>query len=413
MRVPVSTPGGHLEGERAAGAHPAVAGALVARVGDELAEALAGHARAGGHHLAEEAALHLLDLAATGAHVAGAGRGARLHAGAAAGGAGHRGVDGEVLLRTEHGVAEVDVEPHQGVLAAGGARARAAPGGAGLAAEEGVHDVAEREALAEAGGARAVGVGAVVVGLLLVRVGQHVVGLGELLELLLGLRARVDVGVVAPGGLAVGALDVLRGGVAGDPEVGVVVVHRWQVLYSREDPRDVGRDGAHGGHRRGVVHPGRADDAEAGDEVGAGAVAGGDHRGGLQPGVRVLVPDAHGDAAALLGDGAEQLEQHDVLLEGLEHRAQAHGEVGADPGEVGGAGEHDALLALLDEGVLERGADAAHEVAHGRVEPLGHGRELAGRLGEGAPGGGAVELGAQASTGCSRRRRRAGRRRPR
>ena len=120
----------------------------------------------------------------------------------------------------------------------------------------------------------------------------------------------------------------------------------------------------------------------------------------MQPGVRVLVPDAHGDAAALLGDGAEQLEQHDVLLEGLEHRAQAHREVGSDPGEVGGAGEHDALLALLDEGVLEGGADAAHEVAQGGVEPLGHRRQLAGRLGEGATGGGAVELGAQGGQGA-------------
>ena len=41
----------------------------------------------------------------------------------------------------------------------------------------------------------AVGVGAEVVGLPLVGVGEHVVGLGDLLELLLGLRAGVDVGV--------------------------------------------------------------------------------------------------------------------------------------------------------------------------------------------------------------------------
>ena len=41
IRVPVSTPGGHLDGDGATGAHAAVAGALGARVRDERAEALA------------------------------------------------------------------------------------------------------------------------------------------------------------------------------------------------------------------------------------------------------------------------------------------------------------------------------------------------------------------------------------
>jgi hypothetical protein len=99
------------------------------------------------------------------------------------------------------------------------------PRRAGLTAEEGVHDVAEGEALTEPGRACPVGVGARVVGALLVGVGQHVVGLGDLLELLLGLGAGVDVRVQSPGGLAVGALDVLGARVAGDTEVGVVVVH--------------------------------------------------------------------------------------------------------------------------------------------------------------------------------------------
>ena len=53
---------------------------------------------------------------------------------------------------------------------------------------------------------RAVGVGAEVVGLPLLGVGEHVVGLGDLLELLLGLRARVDVRVQLAGQLAVGLL---------------------------------------------------------------------------------------------------------------------------------------------------------------------------------------------------------------
>ena len=88
-----------------------------------------------------------------------------------------------------------------------------------------------------------------------------------------------------------------------------------------------------------------------------------------------------------------------MLLERLEHRAQAHREVGADPREVGRAGEHHPLLALLDEGVLEGRADGPHEVAQGRLEPLGHGRQLAGRLGQGAAARGAVELGAQGGQG--------------
>ena len=115
-------------------------------------------------------------------------------------GAGHRGVDGEVLLRAEDGVAEVDVEPDQGVLAARGAASagRARPRRPAPPKKASMMSLNEKP-WPKPAGARAVGVGAVVVGLLLVRVGQHVVGLGELLELLLGLRARVDVGVVAGG----------------------------------------------------------------------------------------------------------------------------------------------------------------------------------------------------------------------
>ena len=42
---------------------------------------------------------------------------------------------------------------------------------------------------------------------------------------------------------------------------------------------------------------------------------------------------------------------------------EAHREVGPEPGEVGGAGEHDALLALLDEGSSSAVLMRAHEVA--------------------------------------------------
>ncbi len=64
-----------------------------------------------------------------------------------------------------------------------------------------------------------------VVLLALRRVGQHVVGLGDLLEPLLGLRVPgIGVGVVGAGQLAVGLLDVGLARVLGDAEGGVVVL---------------------------------------------------------------------------------------------------------------------------------------------------------------------------------------------
>src|SRR5690606_25482189 len=131
----------HLEGEVAAGADATLAGAVEAGVLDDVAVAAARLARAGGHDLAEKGALHLLDLAAAGAHRAGAGAAAGLRAGARAGAADHGGVDGQRLLAAEDGGGERDVEAHEGVVAALDPRARAA-GARGGAAEEGVHDVA-------------------------------------------------------------------------------------------------------------------------------------------------------------------------------------------------------------------------------------------------------------------------------
>ena len=67
---------------------------------------------------------------------------------AVAGGADDGGVDLELAGDAERRLGEVDLEPDQGVLAAAGARPRAAAGrrAAGGAAEEGVHDVGEGEA---------------------------------------------------------------------------------------------------------------------------------------------------------------------------------------------------------------------------------------------------------------------------
>src|SRR5690606_29803866 len=92
---PVLDPGRDLHGEVAPGPDPPIATALRTRVGDERAVALAGRARPRRHHLAQEGALHRLDLAATGAGVARRGVGARRGAGAATGLAQHRRVDAD------------------------------------------------------------------------------------------------------------------------------------------------------------------------------------------------------------------------------------------------------------------------------------------------------------------------------
>ena len=171
-------------------ADAAVAGALRARLGDDLAGAGAGRADPAGHDLAEEAPLDALHLAAARAGRAG---GRRACPGAVPApvqvGAEDGGVDGEVLGDAEDRLVELQLDRDQRVAAGAGAAARPAGGGA---AEERVHDVAEA---AEAGAAEAAGpaaagrverVAAEVDDAALLRVGQRLVGAGDLLEALLG-----------------------------------------------------------------------------------------------------------------------------------------------------------------------------------------------------------------------------------
>ena len=118
-----------------------------------------------------------------------AGRGA----GAGAGGAEDGGVDGDVLGDAEDRLVELELDRDQRVAAGAGAAARPAGGGA---AEEGVHDVAEpaeagaAEAAARAAAAGVERVAAEVDDAALLRVGQRLVGAGDLLEALLRARAR-------------------------------------------------------------------------------------------------------------------------------------------------------------------------------------------------------------------------------
>ena len=105
-------------------------------------------------------------------------------------------------------------------------------------------------------------VAAQVVALPLLRVGQHLVRGGDLLEPLLRLRVRVDVGVQLAGEPAVGPLDLVRGGVAADAEDVVEVLRHQDSARMRPTYRATARTAA---IVAGVVHPGRADHAEPGD----------------------------------------------------------------------------------------------------------------------------------------------------
>jgi hypothetical protein len=73
-------------------------------------------------------------------------------------------------------------------------------------------------------GAAGQGVEAIVVRLALARVRQHLVGLGDLLEPLLGLRIGVHVRVKLPREPPVGPLDFVLRRVPADLEQGIVVL---------------------------------------------------------------------------------------------------------------------------------------------------------------------------------------------
>src|SRR5215469_6485942 len=214
----------------AAGAHPAVRVAFGARPPDDGAVAATGRARPGGHHLAEERPGDLAHLTPARAHVAGLGVGPGRGALTGTGRADHRGGHHQLPGRAERALGQVEIHPDGGVAAPAGAAARPPRPRAG--AEERVHDVAEREPRAEPARPAWPGrprpgerVGPQVVHLALLRVGEHLVGLRDLLEPLLGLRVRVDVRVQLPGEPPVGLLDLVRARVAADPEDAVVVVH--------------------------------------------------------------------------------------------------------------------------------------------------------------------------------------------
>src|SRR5215469_5904501 len=139
------------------------------------------------------------------------------------------GVDDEFPCRTERALGQVQVDPDGGVPPAPRPAARTAR--RGPAAKEGVHEVAEREAgraeTSPAGSGPGERVRPEVVHLALLRVGQHLVRLGDLLEPLLQRRVGVHVGVQLAGQTAIGLLNLVRTSIPAHAEDPVVVVcHR-------------------------------------------------------------------------------------------------------------------------------------------------------------------------------------------
>src|SRR5699024_6719854 len=109
------------------------------------------------------------------------------------------------LVHPEHGVDEVDPDRDQRVLAtagpAGGAAATAHPAAASTA-EEGLEDVLEPAEVTAAEATHATGAVLVAGGVVVapfVLVGEHLVGAGDVLELVGRVRVGVDVGVELAG----------------------------------------------------------------------------------------------------------------------------------------------------------------------------------------------------------------------
>src|SRR5690606_11050748 len=126
----------------------------------------------------------------------------------------HRGLDRDLLGEPGGALLAREADAHQRVRARLHAAARHPTGGRTGATEEGVHDVAEAADPGEGVACARPRTGAVVQriatqvdDLALLRVGQHLVGLRDLGEAMLGVLRRVDVRVQFTGQLAVGPLD--------------------------------------------------------------------------------------------------------------------------------------------------------------------------------------------------------------
>ena len=189
---------------------------------DDLALALAARAGADVDHLPEHRLAHAADLATTVALRAGDRIHALLGAAPLAGRAAEEDRELDLLL----GAVDRFLERQAQVVAQVGARLRPAAArriGRAGPAEEGIEDVAEPAEALEARATRAAGAvhpgrAEHVVALTLLRIGEDLVGLVDLLELLLRLGRGVDVRVPLLGELAEGALQLGVGRAALDTQ---------------------------------------------------------------------------------------------------------------------------------------------------------------------------------------------------
>ena len=225
--------GGNLDGNLLGPTDGAATPAGLAGLVDDLALAGAALAGLGGAHHAQHGAL--LDPDVAGAPAVGADfrSGAGLAAGAVAVGAGLHPVDIEFLFAAEGGLLETEDQPGAQVFSGNGGVGVALTAGAAAetTAEEGGEDVAQVEVLkpaaAEAAGPEVgvyAGVAVLVVPGALIRVGEHLVGLVDLLKL--GLRlgvTGVEVRVIFLGQLTVGLFDLFVRGRAVHAQYLVVI----------------------------------------------------------------------------------------------------------------------------------------------------------------------------------------------
>ena len=205
-------PAGHVHAERLAHGAPSPAFALVAGLLRDLALAAADVAGLLAHQLAERRPADGAQAAGAAAALAGVDRRARLGAVAVAVLAGVHELVGHLGLHPARRLLERDLDLHRLVAALHAARSAAEAAAEGVTAEERVEDVGERAEAVGLGGeaARLEAVEAVaVVGCPALGVGEDLVRLSGLLELLLGLGVVVvDVGVELAGQPPEGRLDL-------------------------------------------------------------------------------------------------------------------------------------------------------------------------------------------------------------
>ena len=210
--------------------HPAVAAALAAGVRDGLACTAAGGARTAGHDLAEERALHRLHFAGTATGLAPNGLGIAVGARAGAQVAQDRRVDGDVLGDAGGAFVEGEFGSQQRIGSGLYASLGSALSTACAAAEERFEDVAEAapesgtaESAATTAAALLQRIAAEVDDSTLLRIGEHLVCGGNVLEPGLCGLVRVHVRVQLSRQFAVRAFDLLVRSLLADAQSPVII----------------------------------------------------------------------------------------------------------------------------------------------------------------------------------------------